>query len=126
MKTDLILKFKQNLFSKVIWSSTFINRPFCQGGRIFHHWLMDDIELQIDDGQFGNRKGSSTTHYLVKLVDEVLKHNDLPKSLSRIIITDFGKAFDRGDHIIAIPKLLDMGTRPALLPWICVFLTDTI
>ncbi len=23
MKTDLILKFKQNLFSKVIWSSTF-------------------------------------------------------------------------------------------------------
>ncbi len=25
MKTDLILKFKQNLFSKVIWSSTFNN-----------------------------------------------------------------------------------------------------
>ncbi len=24
MKTDLILKFKQNLFSKVIWSSTFL------------------------------------------------------------------------------------------------------
>ncbi len=23
MKTDLVLKFKQNLFSKVIWSSTF-------------------------------------------------------------------------------------------------------
>ena len=37
-------------------------------------WLMDDSELQIDDGQFGNRKGRSNTH-------EVLKHIDLPKIL---------------------------------------------
>ena len=88
--------------------------------------IMDDIELQIDVGQFGNRKGRSTTHYLVKLVDELLKHTDLPKTLSRIVITDFSKAFDRVDHNIAIPKLLNMGARPALLPWICEFLTDRI
>lgn len=87
-------------------------------------WLADDIESKIDNGQFGNRKGRSTTHYLVKLVDAIWKHTDLPKSLSRIIITDFSKAFDRVDHNIAIPKLLDMGARPALLPWICDFLTD--
>ena len=86
-------------------------------------WLKEDIEMQIDDGQFGNRKGRSTTHYLVKLVDEILKHTDQAKSLSRIIITDFSK---RVDHNIAIPKLLNMGTRPAPLPWICDFLTDRI
>ena len=82
---------------------------------------MDNIELQTDDGQYGNRKWSSTTHYLVKLVDEILKHTDEHKSLSRIIATDFSKAFDRVDHNIAIFKLLDMGARPALLPWICDF-----
>ena len=86
---------------------------------------MDDIEQQIDDGQYGNRKGMSTTHYLVKLVDGTLKHTQ-PKRLSRIIITDLSKAFDRVDHNIALPKLLDMGARPALLPWICDFLTDRI
>ena len=77
--------------------------------------------MQIDDVQFGNRKGRSTTHYLVKLVDEILKHTDQAKSLSRIIITDLSKAFDRVDHNIVIPKLLNMGARPALLPWICDF-----
>ena len=59
-------------------------------------------------------------------MDEILKHTDQAKSLSRIIITDFSKAFDRVDHNIAIPKLLNMGARPALLPWICDFLTDRI
>ena len=59
-------------------------------------------------------KAGSTTHYLVKLVDEILKHTDQAKSLSRIIITDFSKAFDRVDHNIAIPKLLNMCARPAL------------
>ena len=82
---------------------------------------MNDIELQTDDGQYGNRKWRSTTHYLVKLVDGILKHTDQHKSLSRIIATDFRKTFDNVDHNIAIVKLLDKGARPALLTWICDF-----
>ena len=30
-------------------------------------WILSDIENNIDPNQFGNRKGVSTTHYLVKL-----------------------------------------------------------
>ena len=85
---------------------------------------MDDIEPKIDHGQFGSRKQRSTTHYLVKLVDFVLEHLEQLKSMSRIIVTDFSKAFDCVDHNIAIPKLLEMGTRPAVIPWICDFLSN--
>ncbi len=40
MKTDLILKFKQNLFSKVIWSSTF-NVTFSIEMDIVMIWLIN-------------------------------------------------------------------------------------
>ena len=49
-------------------------------------WVMDDIEPQIDHGQFGSRKERSTTHYLVKLVDFILKHLERFKSMSRITV----------------------------------------
>ena len=47
------------------------------------------------------------------------------KNISRIVITDFNKAFDRVDHNIAIPKVIKMGARPAIIPWInCSFLSQ--
>lgn len=86
-------------------------------------WLTDDIEGQIDVNQFGNRKGHSTSHYLVKLLNNIFMHAEKPSSISRIVITDFSKAFDRVDHNVAIPKLIKMGARPAIIPWICSFLS---
>ena len=50
-------------------------------------------------------------------------HAEKPSSISRIVITDFSKAFDRVDHNVAIPKLIKMGARPAIIPWICSFLS---
>ena len=32
-------------------------------------WLLEDIDSKIDPNQYGNRKGVSTTHYLLKLMD---------------------------------------------------------
>ena len=39
-------------------------------------------------------------------------------------VLDFSKAFDRIDHSIIIQKIIAMGVRPSLIPWICSFLTD--
>ena len=85
-------------------------------------WLMDDIECQIDGNQFGNRKNHSTSHYLVRLLDNLLSDAEKSKSISRVITTDFSKAFDRVNHNVAIPKLIQMGARPSIIPWICNFL----
>ena len=87
-------------------------------------WVMEDIEPRIDTNQFGNRKNRSTTHYLVKLLHELYEHSDKQRSLCRVVVTDFSKAFDRVDHNIIIPKLLDMGTRPEIIPWLCSFLSN--
>ena len=38
------------------------------------------------------------------------------------MVTDFTKAFDKIDHTIGISKLIILGVRPALIPWIADFL----
>ena len=62
-------------------------------------WIMEDIEKFIDCHQFGSlKKGLSTTHYLVKLLDDIHKQLDKPKHSSVLVTTDFSKAFDRISH----------------------------
>ncbi|XP_063966698.1 uncharacterized protein LOC135156869 [Lytechinus pictus] len=36
-------------------------------------WLYQDIRNKIDKQQFGNIKGSSTSHYMISLIDSILK-----------------------------------------------------
>jgi hypothetical protein len=85
-------------------------------------WILTDIEDKLDHNQFGNRKGVSTCHYLVKLINNLCSHADTPKSQSSIVITDFSKAFDLINHNIVIRDLLDLGARPSVIPWVCSFL----
>ena len=84
-------------------------------------WIISDIQENLDPNQFGNRKGVSTSHYLVKLVDHLAALADLPKSYSSLVVTDFTKAFDLIDHNIVIRDLLQLGTRPSVIPWVCNF-----
>ena len=42
----------------------------------------------------------------------------------RICFLDFAKAFDRIGHNVAVTKLLELGVRRSLIPWIISFLTD--
>ena len=87
-------------------------------------WIISDIQENLDPNQFGNRKGVSTSHYLVKLVDHLAAHADLPKSYSSLVVTDFTKAFDLTDHNIVIRDLLQLGTRPSVISWVCNFLSE--
>ena len=56
--------------------------------RINSYLCMADISDKIDPDQHGNLRGSSTTHYLVKLLDFVLKGLDQPKKLAVITLID--------------------------------------
>ena len=85
---------------------------------------MSDISASIDPDQYGNLRGSSTSHYLVKLLDFVLKGLDQPKTFALITLIDFRKAFDLVDHSIAVRELFTMGCRPELIPVISSFLQD--
>ena len=39
-------------------------------------WLLEDLESNIDSNQYGNMNGVSTSHYLVRLMDTLLKNSD--------------------------------------------------
>ena len=49
---------------------------------------------------------------------------ECPEKHLRLCFLDFGKAFDRIGHNLLILKLLDLGVRSSLLPWIINFLTN--
>ena len=82
--------------------------------------MMEDVEESLDSNQFGNRKGRSTSHYLVNLVQFVLGEAEQGRHTNFLTI-DYSKAFDNVDTNIAIQKLLQMLLRPELLPWIQTF-----
>ena len=85
-------------------------------------WVLDDVEHKIDKRQFGNVKGVSTAHYLVSLVHYLHQGADKSRNVGTVVLTDFSKAFDLVDHTILIEKMIRMGIRRAIVPWICDFL----
>lgn len=98
------------------------------GGKIIEKRMMNELETDIketlnDPSQYGNTKGSSTTHYLIKLTDEACKSTDSGKATTAITI-DYSKAFDLVDHSTLIKKLSELGIRNNLLKLIISFLKN--
>ena len=86
--------------------------------------ILDDIKPNIDPCQYGNLKGSSTSHCLIKVLDAVLHGLDKPQTLAQLVLIDFKKAFDYVDHTVAIRELFLLGCRPSLLTFVSSFLSD--
>ena len=83
----------------------------------------DTKESLNDPTQYGNCKGSSTTHYLIKLTNEAFKSTD--KGLATTAITiDYSKAFDLVDHTTLINKLVELGVRKKVIKIIISFLRN--
>ena len=76
-----------------------------------------------DPTQFGNSKGCSTTHYLVKFTNEAFQSTDVGDATTAITI-DYSKAFDLVDHSTLINKLVELGVRGKLIKLIISFLSD--
>ena len=86
-------------------------------------WLIDDVKDKIDPNQFGCLKGTSTMFCLLDMIHNWLTYLDSPGHL-RLCFLDFSKAFDRIGHNVLIEKLLVLGVRTSLIPWIISFLTN--
>ena len=87
-------------------------------------WMITDIKDRIDLKQFRCLKGTSTTYCLLDMIHTCLHNLESPEKHLRLCFLDFAKAFDRIGHNILILKLLDLGVRSSLLPWIINFLSD--
>ena len=87
-------------------------------------WMIEDVQDKIDPKQFRCLKGSSTTVNLIDMIDNWLNSLDAQSHCLRICLIDFKKTFDRIDHNILVSKLLFLGVRRSIIPWICSFLTN--
>ncbi|KAK8371864.1 hypothetical protein O3P69_011851 [Scylla paramamosain] len=91
-------------------------------GRVAHVALTD-MRPHIDEHQFGNLKGRSTTQYMVFLLDAILKGLEQRNTVAQMCLIDFKKAFDNVDHSVAVTQLYNLGCRTSFLPFISSFLT---
>ena len=70
---------------------------------------MPILDPYLDPGQSGGLKGSSTTHYLIKLMDFV--HRTLDKRTPHAVVLateDLSRAYNRGSHSLVIEDLFSM------------------
>ena len=98
------------------------------GGKIIEKMIVNELENDTKDtlndpAQYGNTKGASTTHYLIKLTDEAYKSTNNGNATTAITI-DYSKAFDLVDHSTLKQKLTELGIRTKLLKLIMSFLSN--
>ena len=65
-------------------------------------WVLEDTKGSFDRNQYGSIKGSSTTHYLIEVLDVFYKGTDKPNAVGTLIVTGSSKAFNCVDHTLAI------------------------
>ena len=81
--------------------------------------IIQDMAPNMDPSQYGNVKGLSIQHYLVKFVNKILtildSNNDLEKNAVIAQFIDWSKAFDRQDPLLGIKSFIKNGVRPTLI-----------
>ena len=90
--------------------------------------VLNDMKAKLDPSQFAGQKGLSCEHYLLKLVDRILKALDYSDRQQRnaILITllDWESAFNKVDHNLGMQAFIDCGVRPSLLPLIANYFEE--
>ena len=107
---------------RIISLTPFFSKTFEQ---LVLDWLLEHVGDQLDNFQYGGRKGTSINHYLIDLITFILFNQDLPESRAVLAtMIDFLKAFNRQNHLILVTKLSDMGVPGWLLKIVIGFLED--
>ena len=87
---------------------------------ILTEYLVSDMSKLSDRAQYGNVKGVSVQHYLVKMIHQILLSLDKSRNSESYAVIlnmiDWSQAFDRVSHIHGIQSFIDNGVRPSLIP----------
>ena len=93
--------------------------------KVVANYIVDFLESNniLYEHQYGFRKGHSTNHAVITLVERVAKALDTGKIVVGVYL-DIRKAFDAIDHPILLRKLYSLGIRGNLYTWIKSYLTN--
>ena len=96
--------------------------------KIISKWLISDMSESRDRSQYGNEKGISVNHYLVKMIHEILTCVDRNTANQKFAVIctmiDWKQAFDRQCPKLGIQSFMDNGVRKSLLPLMINYLQD--
>ena len=88
--------------------------------KIISKLMISDMKDQIDPSQFANQKGLGIQHYLVKMIDKILKSvdkNSKGESLAVLAtLVDWRQAFPRQCPKLGVESFIKNGVWPALIP----------
>ena len=87
------------------------------------NWILETICGKIDVNQYGGLRGTSSTHALVDLLQNL--HNIIHNNETvRILYVDFRKAFDSINHAILLDRFRELRVHPILISWFHSFLHE--
>ena len=96
--------------------------------KILAEYLAEDMVMTRDSSQYGNEKGLSIEHYLIKMLHKILctvDKNSQEEAYAVILsMIDWAQAFDRQSHYLGIKSFIQNGVRPALIPILIDFFQD--
>ena len=92
--------------------------------RIFEKFLaeimIEDMKPSRDPSQYGNTKGVSTQHYLIKMVDKILTGLDTNNQEEKYAViaqlVDWAQAFDRQCPKLGIQSFINNGVWKSIIP----------
>ena len=92
---------------------------------ILSEFILHDMAPLRDAAQYGNVKGVSVQHYLIKMLHQILLNIDKKSSSESFAVLlsmiDWSQAFDRLSHKNGVQSFIDNGFRPSLIPILISF-----
>ena len=88
-------------------------------------FLLPVVDPYMDPGQCGGFRGTSVTHYLIKLCDFIQRTLDSRMPHCAVLTSeDLSKAYNRGSHMLVVEDLHAMHTPNWLLAIVCSYLSS--
>ena len=88
--------------------------------KILGDLMLSAMQKNRDLSQYGNEKGISVNHYLIKMIDEILKslatNTVYEKFAVFCTMVDWKQAFDRQCPKLGIKSFIGNGVRKSLIP----------
>jgi len=80
--------------------------------------------LKDDEGQFGGRRNTGTSHYLIELIEFILEAFEAEDMAVSMVCADFSKGFNRIHPIRLITTFYDMGIPKYLLKVLISYMSN--
>ena len=93
--------------------------------KIIGDWMIGDMAEERDVSQYGNEKGISVNHYLIKMINEILVNVDKNTIYEKFAVfctmVDWKQAFDRQCPKLGVRSFMRNGVRKDIIPVLIIY-----